>query len=116
MNSDAGLARPVGMSIFREGQSMKVDEATVRHVARLARIKVSGQEAASLQRELTAILEWVEQLGEVDTSDVEPMTRVESMALPMRADAVTDGCIADAVVRNAPLTEDHFFVVPKVVE
>ena len=95
---------------------MKVDEATVRHVARLARIKVSGQEAVSLQRELTAILEWVEQLGEVDTSDVEPMTRVESMALPMRADTVTDGGIAEAVVRNAPLTEENFFVVPKVVE
>jgi aspartyl-tRNA(Asn)/glutamyl-tRNA(Gln) amidotransferase subunit C len=95
---------------------MKVDEATVRHVARLARIKVSGQEATSLKRELTAILEWVEQLGEVDTATVEPMTRVESMALPMRVDAVTDGGIAEAVVRNAPMSEDNFFVVPKVVE
>lgn len=95
---------------------MKVDEATVRHVARLARIKVSGQEATSLQRELTAILEWVEQLGEVDTSNVEPMTRVDGVPLPKRADEVTDGGMADAIVRNAPLTEDNFFVVPKVVE
>lgn len=95
---------------------MKVDEATVRHVARLARIKVSGQEATSLQRELTAILEWVEQLSEVDTSSVEPMTRVDGVPLPKRADVVTDGGMADAIVRNAPLTEDNFFVVPKVVE
>ena len=95
---------------------MKVDEATVRHVARLARIKVSGQEAKSLQRELSAILDWVEQLDEVDTSGVEPMTRVEAMALPQRTDAVTDGGIPELIVKNAPLTEDHFFVVPKVVE
>jgi aspartyl-tRNA(Asn)/glutamyl-tRNA(Gln) amidotransferase subunit C len=95
---------------------MKVDEATVRHVARLARIKVSGQEAKSLERELTAILDWVDQLNEVDTSQVEPMTRVEGMALPKRADVVTDGGIAGDIVKNAPLTEDHFFLVPKVVE
>ncbi|WP_088343439.1 MULTISPECIES: Asp-tRNA(Asn)/Glu-tRNA(Gln) amidotransferase subunit GatC [Rhodomicrobium] len=95
---------------------MKVDEATVRHVARLARIKVSGQEAQSLQRELSAILDWVEQLDAVDTNGVEPMTRVEAMALPQRSDAVTDGGIPDQIVKNAPLTEDHFFVVPKVVE
>jgi aspartyl-tRNA(Asn)/glutamyl-tRNA(Gln) amidotransferase subunit C len=95
---------------------MKVDEATVRHVARLARIKVTANEAKSLEKELTAILDWVEQLGEVDTSAVEPMTRVESMALPKREDKVTDGEIADLVVQNAPLTEDHFFLVPKVVE
>lgn len=95
---------------------MKVDEATVRHVARLARIKVTPQEAKSLQKELSAILDWVEQLGEVDTSGVEPMTRVEGLALPKRADVVTDGGIADQIVSNAPLTEDHFFLVPKVVE
>jgi aspartyl-tRNA(Asn)/glutamyl-tRNA(Gln) amidotransferase subunit C len=95
---------------------MKVDEATVRHVARLARIKVTPQEAKSLERELTAILDWVEQLSEVDTSDVEPMTRVEGVPLPQRADTVTDGGIAEKIVANAPLTEDHFFVVPKVVE
>jgi aspartyl-tRNA(Asn)/glutamyl-tRNA(Gln) amidotransferase subunit C len=95
---------------------MQIDEATVRHVARLARIKVSAEEAASLERELTSILQWVEQLGEVDTSAVEPMTRVGEMTLPQRKDAVTDGEIADAVVRNAPLTEDNYFLVPKVVE
>lgn len=95
---------------------MKVDEATVRHVARLARIKVTDAEAQSLQKELTSILNWVEQLDEVDTANVEPMTRVDGMGLPRRKDEVTDGGIADDVVKNAPLTEDHFFLVPKVVE
>ena len=95
---------------------MKVDEATVRHVARLARIKVSEQEATRLKNDLSGILDWVEQLGEVDTSNVEPMTRVESMALPRRADKITDGGYAEAIVQNAPVSEDHFFMVPKVVE
>jgi aspartyl-tRNA(Asn)/glutamyl-tRNA(Gln) amidotransferase subunit C len=95
---------------------MKVDEATVRHVARLARIKISAKEAKALEKELSAILDWVEQLGEVNTDNVEPMTRVEAMALPKREDKVTDGEIADLVVKNAPATEDNFFLVPKVVE
>jgi len=95
---------------------MKVDEATVRHVARLARIKVTDEEAQSLQGELSAILDWVEQLGEVDTQTVEPMTRVEAMPLPRREDQVSDGGIAEKIMKNAPLTEDHYFLVPKVVE
>jgi aspartyl-tRNA(Asn)/glutamyl-tRNA(Gln) amidotransferase subunit C len=95
---------------------MKVDEATVRHVARLARIKVNDAEATSLQKELTSILNWVEQLDEVDTANVEPMSRVDGLSLPQRKDEVTDGGIADEIMRNAPLTEDHFFLVPKVVE
>jgi aspartyl-tRNA(Asn)/glutamyl-tRNA(Gln) amidotransferase subunit C len=95
---------------------MQIDEATVRHVARLARIKVTAEETANLKRELTSILEWVEQLGEVDTSAVEPMTRVGEMKLPQRKDEVTAGDIADDIVKNAPLTEDHYFLVPKVVE
>jgi aspartyl-tRNA(Asn)/glutamyl-tRNA(Gln) amidotransferase subunit C len=95
---------------------MQIDEATVRHVARLARIKVTEQETAALKRELTSILDWVEQLGEVDTSAVEPMTRMGDMTLPQRKDEVTAGEIADAIVKNAPLTEDHYFLVPKVVE
>jgi aspartyl-tRNA(Asn)/glutamyl-tRNA(Gln) amidotransferase subunit C len=95
---------------------MKVDEATVRHVARLARIKVNDAEAKSLQKELTSILNWVEQLDEVDTANVEPMSRVDGLSLPQRKDEVTDGGIADEIMQNAPLTEDHFFLVPKVVE
>ena len=95
---------------------MQVDEATVRRIARLARIKITDQEAKGLEKELSGILDWVKQLDEVDTKNVEPMTRVVPIALKQRADTVTDGEKADDVTRNAPLTEDHFFVVPKVVE
>lgn len=95
---------------------MQVDEATVRRIARLARIKITDEEAKSLEKELSGILNWVEQLGEVDTSAVEPMTRVVAQTLKMRVDEVTDGEMADAVTANAPKSEDHFFVVPKVVE
>ncbi len=95
---------------------MQVDEATVRRIARLARIKITGAEAKGLEKELTGIMQWVEQLGEVNTDNVEPMTRVVPIALKKRADKVTDGEKADDVTRNAPMTEDHFFVVPKVVE
>jgi len=95
---------------------MNVDETTVRRIARLARIKITDEEAKSLEKELSQILNWVEQLGEIDTKDVEPMTRVVAQELKKRKDEVTDGEIADDVVRNAPMTEDHFYVVPKVVE
>jgi aspartyl-tRNA(Asn)/glutamyl-tRNA(Gln) amidotransferase subunit C len=95
---------------------MQVDEATVRRIARLARIKISDAEAGSLKNELSQILNWVEQLNKVDTTAVEPMTRVVAQELKKRHDEVTDGEIADDVVRNAPMSEDHFYVVPKVVE
>ncbi len=95
---------------------MSVDEGTVRRIARLARIKVTDAEAKGLQKELSGILDWVEQLKEVDTSKVEPMTRVVPIELKMRDDVVNDGEMANAVTRNAPMSEDHFFVVPKVVE
>ncbi|MBX9683852.1 MAG: Asp-tRNA(Asn)/Glu-tRNA(Gln) amidotransferase subunit GatC [Hyphomicrobium sp.] len=95
---------------------MHVDEATVRRIARLARIKISDAEAKSLEAELSNILDWVAQLDEVDTSAVEPMTRVVAQAMKMRDDVVADGEIADLVTANAPSSEDNFFVVPKVVE
>jgi aspartyl-tRNA(Asn)/glutamyl-tRNA(Gln) amidotransferase subunit C len=95
---------------------MQVDEATVRRIARLARIKVSDEEAKGLEKELSGILDWVKQLDEVDTSAVEPMTRVVAHKLKMREDVVTDGEIADQITKNAPMAEDNFFVVPKVVE
>ncbi len=95
---------------------MQVDEDTVRRIARLARIKITDEEAVGLQSELSGILDWVEQLDEVDTENVEPMTRVVPIELKQRQDVVDDGAQADAVVANAPMTEDHFFVVPKVVE
>lgn len=95
---------------------MQVDAATVRRIARLARMKVSDEEAKGLEGELSGILEWVKQLDEVDTSSVEPMTRVVAQDLKMRDDVVTDGEIAADVTKNAPQTEDNFYVVPKVVE
>lgn len=95
---------------------MKVDEKTVRNVARLARIKITDAEAKALEGELTSILDWVEQLGEVDTDGVDNLSSVGARAMVPRADAVTDGGIPDQVVANAPAREDHFFAVPKVVE
>jgi aspartyl-tRNA(Asn)/glutamyl-tRNA(Gln) amidotransferase subunit C len=95
---------------------MQVDEATVRRIAKLARIAVTDDEAKGLVSELTGILDWVKQLDEVDTSKVEPMTSVVEIAMRLRADKVTDGEIADQVTKNAPKSEDHFFVVPKVVD
>ncbi|MFV0369327.1 MAG: Asp-tRNA(Asn)/Glu-tRNA(Gln) amidotransferase subunit GatC [Hyphomicrobiaceae bacterium] len=95
---------------------MHVDETTVRRIARLARIKITDAEAKGLEKELSGILDWVEQLKEVDTDSVEPMTRVVAQDLKMRDDLVTDGAKSDDIVKNAPESEDHFFVVPKVVE
>ena len=95
---------------------MSVDQATVRRIARLARIAVSDAEVPHLQGEINAILSFVEALGEVDVEGVEPMTSVIPMKLPLRADVVTDGEIAQLVLANAPLVEDNFFLVPKVIE
>jgi aspartyl-tRNA(Asn)/glutamyl-tRNA(Gln) amidotransferase subunit C len=95
---------------------MSVDAATVRRIAHLARIAVADEEVAGLQAELNAMLAFVEQLSEVDVADVEPMTSVIPMALKQREDKVTDGDIADDVVRNAPAADNHFFLVPKVIE
>ena len=95
---------------------MSVDAKTVRNIAHLARIAVNDDEIEHLQGELNAILAFVEQLAEVDVTGVEPMTSVTPMAMKMRADVVTDGGIPDDIVRNAPASEDHFFLVPKVIE
>ncbi|KAB2709983.1 aspartyl-tRNA(Asn)/glutamyl-tRNA(Gln) amidotransferase subunit C [Ochrobactrum sp. RC6B] len=95
---------------------MSVDISTVKRVAHLARIAVSDDDAERMTGELNAILGFVEQLNEVDVDGIEPMTSVTPMDMRMREDKVTDGGIAAAVVSNAPVTEDNFFVVPKVVE
>ena len=95
---------------------MSVDATAVRRIAHLARIGVSEEETPHLQREINAILAFVEALNAVDVEGVEPMTSVIPMTLPMRDDIVTDGGIAEAVLANAPLTEDGFFLVPKVIE
>ena len=95
---------------------MSVDAATVRRIAHLARIAVADEEIEHLRGELNAILAFVEQLSEVDVSGVEPMTSVTPMQMKKRVDMVTDGGIADDIVRNAPAIDDHYFLVPKVVE
>jgi len=95
---------------------MSVDADTVRRIAHLARIAVPGTEIEHLQGELNAMLAFVEQLQEVNVAGVEPMTSVTPMAMKKRMDAVTDGGIAGDIVKNAPASEDNFFLVPKVVE
>jgi aspartyl-tRNA(Asn)/glutamyl-tRNA(Gln) amidotransferase subunit C len=93
-----------------------IDAGTVRKVARLARIAEAEDRLEPLAQELTAIVNWIEQLNEVDTNGVEPMTSAVHTPLPMRDDVVTEGGDASVVTRNAPKTIDGFFVVPKVVE
>ena len=95
---------------------MSLDKATVAKVANLARIKIEEEDLEPMAAELNNILGWVEQLGEVDTENVEPMTSVAEMSLRWRADEVTDGGYVEDVVANAPSREDGFFAVPKVVE
>lgn len=95
---------------------MAVDADTVRRIAHLARIAVAEDEVEHLRGELNAILAFVEQLSEVTVEGIEPMTSVIPMAMKKRHDVVTDGGIADDIVKNAPATQDHFFLVPKVVE
>ncbi|MBZ0148055.1 MAG: Asp-tRNA(Asn)/Glu-tRNA(Gln) amidotransferase subunit GatC [Pseudorhodoplanes sp.] len=95
---------------------MSIDAATVRRIAHLARIAVEDGEVEHLRGEINAILAFVEQLQEVDVAGVEPMTSVTPMVMKKRADEVTDGGIADDIVANAPATQDHYFLVPKVVE
>ena len=95
---------------------MSVDALTVRRIAHLARIAVKETEIPHLQGELNAILAFVEQLSEVNVEGVEPMTSVIPMEMKKRPDVINDGDIADDIVRNAPETQNHFFLVPKVVE
>lgn len=95
---------------------MAIDAATVKKVARLARIAEPDDKLEPLARELTGILNWIEQLNEVDTEGVAPMTSTEAAVLPMREDEVTEGGDPSKVLSNAPKSERGFFVVPKVVE
>ncbi len=95
---------------------MAVDKSTVAKIARLARIRVSEAESEALTGELSNILAWVEQLGELDTDDVPPMTSVVAMKLGLREDRVTDGDRAEDIVKNAPEPALGFFAVPKVIE
>jgi len=95
---------------------MAIDVATVRKVARLARIAEPEERLASLAQELNGIIAWIEQLNEVDVEGVEPMTSAEAVALPMREDVVTEGGDPEKVLANAPKRAGTFYVVPKVVE
>lgn len=95
---------------------MALDQAATRRIAHLARIDVAEEDLGPLAHELSAILGWIEQLNEVDTSAVEPMTSVAAMHQRLRADAVTDGARQGDVLANAPAREDGYYVVPKVVE
>jgi aspartyl-tRNA(Asn)/glutamyl-tRNA(Gln) amidotransferase subunit C len=95
---------------------MSLDKASVRNIANLARIEVRDEELDHLAGELSNILQFVEQLAEVDTDGIEPMIAVGAVTLPLRADVVTDGGYPDAVLANAPEAEEGFFTVPKVVE
>jgi len=95
---------------------MSVDADTVRRIAHLARIAVAEDEVERLRGELNAMLAFVEQLQEVNVDGVEPMTSVTPMAMKKRADVVNDGGIAEDIVKNAPQSDDNFFLVPKVVE
>ncbi|MDA8869799.1 Asp-tRNA(Asn)/Glu-tRNA(Gln) amidotransferase subunit GatC [Rhizobiaceae bacterium] len=95
---------------------MSVDTDTVKRVASLARIAITDERAEEMRGELNAILGFVEQLNEVDVTGVEPMTSVAHMDMRQRVDAVTDGDKADDIFTNAPMSDDHFFMVPKVVE
>ena len=95
---------------------MSVDSATVTKIAKLARIAISDAEVAALVPELNNILGWVEQLGEVDVTGIEPMTAVIANTLRLRDDVVTDGGVRDRVLANAPAAMHGFFGVPKVIE
>jgi aspartyl-tRNA(Asn)/glutamyl-tRNA(Gln) amidotransferase subunit C len=95
---------------------MAIDAATVRKVASLARIREPEDKLDALAAELSGIMAWIEQLNEVDTDGVEPMTSAVAAKLPLREDVVTEGGDAEAILANAPKRRDGFFVTPKVVE
>lgn len=95
---------------------MSVDQETVRRIAQLARLRVPEDRVPALQTELNQILDWVDQLADVDVSGVEPMTNAAAASLPLRADVVTEGDQPDRVLANAPHAEYGYFAVPKVIE
>lgn len=95
---------------------MSIDKDTVKRVARLARLSVTEDEAESLKGELNSILDWVEMLNEVDVDNVSPLTSVVTQEMKKRDDVISDGNYADKVVNNAPISEDNYFMVPKVIE
>jgi aspartyl-tRNA(Asn)/glutamyl-tRNA(Gln) amidotransferase subunit C len=95
---------------------MPIDEKIVKKIATLSRITISENEITKLSSELNSIIKWVEQLNEIDTTDVVPMTSNVNNTLYLRKDVISDGNIVDDILSNAPMTEDGFFLVPKVIE
>jgi len=95
---------------------MSLDKDTVKNIAYLARMRVADEKLEPLAGELSSIMDWIEQLQELDTDGVEPMASVSDVTLPQRKDVVTDGNCQAAVLKNAPDADDGFFTVPKVVE
>lgn len=103
-------------SLMQSTPSKRIDQDTVRKIARLARIEVAADSERALADELATIVSWIEQLNELDTGSVEPLSSVTGHPLPMRDDEVTAGGDADSVLKNAPESVSGFFVVPKVIE
>jgi aspartyl-tRNA(Asn)/glutamyl-tRNA(Gln) amidotransferase subunit C len=95
---------------------MAIDTKQIRDIAALARIAVDGDEVETLKADLNTILDWVERLAELDTSNVAPLASVTGAGMTPRADEITDGGYPDDIVANAPRAQGHFFIVPKVVE
>lgn len=95
---------------------MPIDEKIVKKIATLSRIAISENEITKLSSELNSIIKWVEQLNEIDTTNVVPMTNNVNNTLHLRKDVISDGNIVDDILSNAPMTEDGFFLVPKVIE
>ncbi len=112
----AGLLAAGDDAFTSERRLMSVDDATVRRIARLARIGITEAEVAPLASELSSILGWVEQLADVDTSGIPPMAAVSPKPHVWRADSITDGDKQEAVLANAPDALSGFFAVPKVIE
>ncbi len=115
-NPDGTLRLPSRTFAFEESPRMSLDKDTVREIARLARLRVPEEDLDGLAGELSRILDWVEQLDEVDTDGIDPMSSVAEVTLPARDDAVNDGADPERVLANAPDRVDDYYAVPKVVE
>jgi len=95
---------------------MSIDKKTIEKVANLSRIKLEGNEKDAYVQSVGGIINWIDQLNEVNTDNIEPLASVSDLTLRLREDIVTDGDIADSVLANAPEELENFFVVPKVIE
>ena len=95
---------------------MKLDTNTINKIAKLARIRLSAEEAEDLLKDMNSILDWVEQLNEVNTDSIEPLTNISSSILPQRKDKSKDVNSSDEILKNSPEKLEGYFAVPKVVE